>query len=154
MKESTVTWVSRLARLMGCVYLFLGVLKLASTAGEMPVLARVNPILDPLTYRQVLLVAGLCEVATGGLACALRKPAWQLAGTSWMTGVLAAYRLVLHWAGVALPCSCMGPAAAWFGWSADVERKSGIMLLMCLCAGCAAGWCGVLMPRILFRRGT
>lgn len=152
MKESKSIWVSRIARALGGVYLLLGVLKLVSAAGETPVLSKPNPILDPLTYRQVLLVAGLCEVAAGCLAWALRRPVLRLAATSWMTGILAAYRLALLWTGVGLPCSCLGPAAAWFGWSAEAERQVGLLLLLWLCVGCAVGWLGVLLPLRVFRR--
>lgn len=152
MKQSTASWVSRLAALMGSIYLCLGALKLVSAVGELPILSKPNPILSPLTYRQVILVAGLCEVATGCLAWAFGSPMARLAATSWMTGILAAYRLVLLWTGVGLPCSCLGPAAAWLGWSAEVERQAGILLLLCLCSGCAVGWCGMLLPRGMFRR--
>lgn len=152
MKNSSAAWVSHLALFMGSVYLCLGALKLVSVVGELPILSKPNPILNPLTYRQVLLVAGFCEVATGCLAWVLGSPIAKLAATSWMTGILAAYRLVLLWTGVGLPCSCLGPAAAWLGWSAEIERQAGILLLLCLCSGCAAGWIGVLLPFWMFRR--
>lgn len=140
MNTLPVVLAERIVRGVAVTYLGLALLKLLAAVGEIPLLARPNPVLEPLTYRQVLLLAALLEGVAGWLAWRAPTGPMRLVAASWMTLVLMAYRGALVWMGVGLPCSCLGPAAAWLGWSAATEAAVSRWLLAALGIACGLAW--------------
>jgi hypothetical protein len=132
--------VEWLVRLLAWLFLILGVLKLLAVSGETTLMTKQSPVFDFLTYRQIILLGALLEIGAGlyGLLSISQKLA--LAALSWVTSLLVVYRLALVWMGVGLPCSCLGPASAWFGWTPSFERMMTGSLLVVMVLTCSLGW--------------
>ena len=129
-----------LVRWLAWLFLVLGALKLLAVSGETTLMTKQSPVFDFLTYRQIILFGALLEIGVGiyGLLSASQLQA--LAALSWVTSLLVVYRLALVWIGVGLPCSCLGPAAAWFGWTPPFERMVTGSLLVGMVLMCLLGW--------------
>lgn len=120
--------------------LVLGALKLLAVSGETILMTKQSPVFDFLTYRQIILLGALLEIGAGLYGLLSVSQLKALAALSWVTSLLVGYRSALAWIGVGLPCSCLGPAAAWFGWTAPFERMVTGSLLVGIVLTCLLGW--------------
>lgn len=140
MNDNRSALVKWLVRWLAWLFLVVGALKLLAVSGETTLMAKQSPLFNFLTYRQIILLGALLEIGAGlyGLLSVSQIPA--LAALSWVTLLLMVYRLALAWIGVDLPCSCLGPAGAWFGWTPPFERMVTGSILIGMILTCLVGW--------------
>lgn len=140
MKPNQSTHLKWLIRALASLFTFLGTLKFVAISGETTLMTTASPVINFLTYRQMILLAALLETGVGIYGLLTNSTVLALAALSWATSLLVGYRILLHWTGVSLPCSCLGPSAVWFGWTAPFERLVTGWLLVSMVLVCALGW--------------
>jgi hypothetical protein len=92
-----------------CILLALTAIgKLGMVLGETRSLAQMDPLLGPLTNRQVLFMAAAAEL---GIVAMIWRPGPErirLGLLAWISTAFLAYRLGLWWIGYQAPCDCPG----------------------------------------------
>jgi hypothetical protein len=136
-RSGAVKW---LVRWLAWLFLVLGALKLLAVSGETTLMTKQSPVFNFISYRQTLLLGALLEIGAGFYGLLSVSQLQALAAISWVTSLLVFYRLASVWIGVGVPCSCLGPAAAWFGWTPPFERIVTASLLVVIALTCLIGW--------------
>lgn len=112
--------------------------KLWSATGEARILGLRDPLL-PLTNRELLLGAGLVELAVAGYLIwgrsALAKHLWVL----WLSGNFVLYRLGLWWVAPGRPCRCLGTLTERLPWPPAVVDGVLKGVIGCLLVGSVWG---------------
>lgn len=93
------------------------VLKLEAISSEDSALGRRDPVLTPLSTRQVMLAGALAELLVLAALWLRRNTGAALEIIVWFAAVVGAYR-VAAWAGGGLaPCPCMGRVGDLYAWA-------------------------------------
>jgi hypothetical protein len=91
----------------GVVLMTTGAAKLISSCGNAHLLEYPDPLLY-LSFRYVLLISGIIELAIASVCFYGRQSGLQAAIIAWFATGLLVYRIGLFWIGWRKPCICLG----------------------------------------------
>jgi hypothetical protein len=117
------------ARSAVAILLITAVLKLVAATGEARILAQADPLLTFLSYREIMVMASILELAVVGLILRESGRFRQVALVAWISTVFLAYRLGLWWIGHEGSCPCLGNVTRSIGLSPAMEDL-GVKILL------------------------
>jgi hypothetical protein len=89
---------------------------------ETSLIATPAPVFPELSWRELLLVASLAELAAAGLAVYDRYHSRVLWAIAWIGTCFSFYRILLLLIGYQGPCNCLGRVGTWFPFIGPWER--------------------------------
>ena len=95
------------------ILLLTSVSKLASVGSASAVLDERNPVVDLLTNRQLLGLAGCVELLVAGMVMIMKDPLLRQSFVLWIASVFLVYRMGLWHLGYGSTCFCLGVASQW-----------------------------------------
>ena len=132
------------------VLVLTGVAKLISATGRSPMLEILDPIFL-VPFRQLLIAAGVLEVAVAA-ACAFRRShALSPLLVAWLATLFFSYRLGLSFMGWKKPCSCLGSLTDALHLNPTISDRIAKVILSYLIVG---SYCLVIWLRHLDRHAV
>lgn len=111
-KDFGLKWpVERLARSficsVGVILAMTGLAKIISAFGTAKLLSLKDPILE-VSFRQIMVLAGVFELAISGICFFSNRINLQIRLTAWFATILVVYRMGLWFTNWQHPCPCLG----------------------------------------------
>ncbi|MGH7940530.1 MAG: hypothetical protein ACREFR_05610, partial [Limisphaerales bacterium] len=100
-------WTNSFVFSSGCILLTTGMAKIISAFGHQQLL-RLDDPLFAISFRHLMLLAGLVEVTISTVCFLSSKKRLSLALIAWVATGFLVYRCGVHFAGWTRPCPCMG----------------------------------------------
>lgn len=104
-------WTKGFILCSGAILLVTGVAKAVSAVGSSEALKMSDPVLG-ISFRQLLVLAGIAELAVGTICLFMAKQNLCLSLIAWLATSLTAYRAGLWSLGWHHPCPCLGSLMA------------------------------------------
>lgn len=144
-RTQQTTWHTALAEIFVisavAILCLAAIAKVISVLGDTRILDATDPVFG-VSYRNVMLVTGVVELATAMSVLFYLKGNWRFYCLLWLACLFGAYRLSLYLLGASTPCSCLGTIGSSLGIPGNlVQRLADWMFYYLLAGSLAAVMC-------------